>query len=300
MLATEPTPSFRGVESRSGWPLTPTTTTTSPYGRRRSAPRRARACRRSRVIRLPRRCPHRRSRPCPPPPWLAGDMPTEPPALRLVDSPRPTRSSSRPARETTHDFRGGDPLTDPLPRDASGYDPFEGLRFEPPVLRVIDGEGSGRSRRTGGDESSSASSDGDLLIFSETRSAWFTEVDEYSFADDDTATWGHALRRGLAGRGTARAAGCGRRDDGWSAAACAAGEPRPGRAPADAATAAASSATRRASRPTRPATSGAGAAARRSAGSPSASGTGRPGSSIGSSGLARQPTTHPTRRPGCV
>ncbi len=81
-------------------------------------------------------------------------------------------------------------MTDPLPSDASGYDPFEGLRFEPPVLRVIDGEGSGRSRRTGGDEASSASSDGDLLIFSETRSAWFTEVDEYSFADDDTATWG--------------------------------------------------------------------------------------------------------------
>ena len=119
-----------------------------------------------------------RCRPWVSPPWLAGDMPTEPPALRLVETPRPAHGFSPLARETTPDFRGGDPLTDPLPRDASGYDPFEGLRFEPPVLRVIDGEGSGRSRRTGGDETASASRDGDLLIFSETRSAWFTEVDE--------------------------------------------------------------------------------------------------------------------------
>ncbi len=77
-------------------------------------------------------------------PWLAGEMPVEPPSLRLVDSAH------------------SDPLTDPFPD-----------RMAPPVLRVIDG---GRQPDAG-----HRPPDDDLLIFSQT--AWFTQVDE-SVVDD--------------------------------------------------------------------------------------------------------------------
>ena len=116
-----------------------------------------------------------------PPPWLADDMPMEPPSLRLVEASRPAGAPM------------GDPLTDPLPPD-----PFDGLRFEPPVLRVIDGDG-GRNRRTGGAEHAGAATaepDGDLLIFGQMRSAWFTEVDESKLADDDTQSWGRLSDEG--------------------------------------------------------------------------------------------------------
>jgi hypothetical protein len=114
------------------------------------------------------------------PPWQADDLPAEPPALRLVE----------PA-----------PLADPaLSGERAPYrDEFEGgLRFEPPALRLVgtnrnDGSANGNGAANGGSTSGERSrrarkqsaepadppttdeSDGDLLIFAEARSAWFTD-----------------------------------------------------------------------------------------------------------------------------
>ncbi len=93
-------------------------------------------------------------------PWLAGDMPTEPPSLRLVESP-PSGPSAGPDR------------------------------LAPPVLRVIDG---GRQP-----DAVDRPVDDDLLIFSQTHTAWFTEIDEQGLADDALG-WGRLA------------------DDGWRAA----------------------------------------------------------------------------------
>jgi hypothetical protein len=101
-----------------------------------------------------------------PPPWLAPDMPSEPPSLRLVENPP------------------RDPLTDPL------MDPL-GDRMAPPVLRVIDGEGAGRGRRpaTAAGDDVTGEQDGDLLIFSAAaRTAWFAGAPDPSSADD--MAWG--------------------------------------------------------------------------------------------------------------
>jgi hypothetical protein len=96
------------------------------------------------------------------PPWQ--DMPKEPPALRLVES----------------QLGGLDSTVPDLPAVT-----------EPPPLRVIDGNG-GRPRRTNGVSPAASSgttltaldrsttppvpegNDGDLLIFAQARSAWFT------------------------------------------------------------------------------------------------------------------------------
>lgn len=135
-----------------------------------------------------------------PPPWLADDMPTEPPSLRLVEPP------------------AGDPLTDPI-----GFDRL----VDPPVLRVIDGEGNrGNTYPPGGGAGSSNggygghnggttytpgradgpswngssgghAADGDLLIFSETASsAWFTQHDDENLVDPVSAHWGEQADEG--------------------------------------------------------------------------------------------------------
>jgi hypothetical protein len=144
------------------------------------------------------------------PPWQADDLPAEPPALRLVEQA---------------------PLADPtLSGEQPQYrDEFDGqLRFEPPALRLVETNGGGNgvvngaaggrgatggnngtggtaerlARRVpaskpvvespgtpGGDES-----DGDLLIFAEARSAWFTdhfgeEDVKLEFANPSDAGW---------------------------------------------------------------------------------------------------------------
>jgi hypothetical protein len=93
------------------------------------------------------------------PPWLADDLPPEPPTLRLVEPP---------------------PRIDPALRD--DLSPLDDLRFDPPPLRLVesepaDGSGRGRSRRAADRPVSAPVSDegdGDLLIFAAARSAWFT------------------------------------------------------------------------------------------------------------------------------
>ncbi|GAA1827990.1 hypothetical protein GCM10009682_53950 [Luedemannella flava] len=119
-----------------------------------------------------------------PPPWLADDLQSDPPVLRLVDSPDYGETPTP------------DPLTDPLQTDSTGE-----MRFGPPQLRVIDNNGSrtaggGRSRRTSQERMApinsapaGAEADGDLLIFSQTRSAWFTHLDEDEPREAEQLAW---------------------------------------------------------------------------------------------------------------
>ncbi len=105
------------------------------------------------------------------PPWLADDLPQEPPMLRLVEPP----SLGAPARR-------GD-LAD-LPQ-------------APPSLRLVEPEEPGRAERNGRRSSLnepsfeppvSAEEDGDLLIFADVRSAWFSDpeaVEDWSSPLDD-------------------------------------------------------------------------------------------------------------------
>ncbi|WP_239126365.1 transposase [Asanoa siamensis] len=102
------------------------------------------------------------------PPWLADDMPPEPPILRLVepppladralrdDSPRETRSRSR-AAERSSDYAA---------------------RYETPPLRLVDTTSDTGSHQLpigiSAPPVSEGEGDGDLLIFAAARSAWFT------------------------------------------------------------------------------------------------------------------------------
>ncbi|WP_029723329.1 hypothetical protein [Salinispora cortesiana] len=104
-----------------------------------------------------------------PPPWLADDMPQEPPVLRLVEPP---------------------PLADRALRD--GADP----QLETPPLRLVDQDGA-RSHQPiehpTGQQSPPVEhrpppvaddGDGDLLIFAQAKSAWFVGQSE-----DDEVDW---------------------------------------------------------------------------------------------------------------
>lgn len=111
------------------------------------------------------------------PPWQSDDMPPEPPMLRLVEPP----PLADPA------------LRDPFTDDIGGHLPTD-VRLDPPPLRLVEGEGAGRSvsrsRRNGvADRSpeppvSGSSDDNDLLIFAAAKSAWFTGREE-----TDVPTW---------------------------------------------------------------------------------------------------------------
>ena len=105
-----------------------------------------------------------------PPPWLADDMPPEPPILRLVEpppladralreeAPRENRSRARDERRTRDDYAA---------------------RYDAPPLRLVE-----RPSDTGSHPQlpigisappvSNDEGDGDLLIFAAARSAWFT------------------------------------------------------------------------------------------------------------------------------
>jgi hypothetical protein len=118
------------------------------------------------------------------PPWLADDLP-EPPTLRLVEPP---------------------PLADRALRDE--LSPLDDLRYDPPPLRLVESEpadhsGGGRGHRGHAAERAfappvSEEDDGDLLIFSATRSAWFTghaEIeDEMAWTSSADTGWQAAER----------------------------------------------------------------------------------------------------------
>jgi hypothetical protein len=77
------------------------------------------------------------------PPWQADDLPSEPPTLRLVEPARPPDDYSR--------------------------DPLGGT----PSLRLV-GAGSGTTELDRPATPRNGNGDGDLLIFAQARSAWFT------------------------------------------------------------------------------------------------------------------------------
>ncbi|HET8642049.1 MAG TPA: hypothetical protein VFM37_08920 [Pseudonocardiaceae bacterium] len=144
--------------SRANWPLV------SPYGEAEDPPAVG-------LDPLPERREGRVK-----PPWQSDDMPAEPPMLRLVEPP---------------------PLADPALRDPliGGYGgelPTD-VRLDPPPLRLVEGEGNGRSIPRGRrnalvDRSPEPpvpnGDDNDLLIFAEARSAWFTGRSE-----DEVPSW---------------------------------------------------------------------------------------------------------------
>ena len=104
------------------------------------------------------------------PPWLADDMPPEPPVLRLVEPPpladRALREESRRARDS---------------RETAA-------RFDTPPLRLVeDPSDTGSHQLPVGISAPPVSSDegdGDLLIFAAARSAWFT-----GHGDDEDLAW---------------------------------------------------------------------------------------------------------------
>ncbi len=112
-----------------------------------------------------------------PPPWLADDMPQEPPVLRLVEPP---------------------PLADRALRD--GADP----QLETPPLRLVDQDGP-RSHQPAEHPTGqhmapvehrpppvADDGDGDLLIFAQAKSAWFvgqSEDDEVDWSSLNDTNW---------------------------------------------------------------------------------------------------------------
>lgn len=105
------------------------------------------------------------------PPWLADDLPQEPPMLRLVEPP---------------------PLADRALRDPAG--PTADPRLDGPPLRLVEPEDPDRNGRLTRSARRAAEpsappvadeGDGDLLIFAAARSAWFTGHPE----DDAQVEW---------------------------------------------------------------------------------------------------------------
>jgi hypothetical protein len=96
------------------------------------------------------------------PPWQADDLPNEPPSLRLVEPDRGARRSDR---------------------DPVGEYPYGGT----PPLRLVEPEPVGSTALDAPLSPSSDDGDGDLLIFAQARSAWFTgHADD---VDDTEITW---------------------------------------------------------------------------------------------------------------
>jgi hypothetical protein len=104
------------------------------------------------------------------PPWLADDLPVEPAMLRLVEPApladpalREGAESARPGRRAARDS------------DSDDERPYERSGRAAPSLRLI-----------GGSAPVDDESDGDLLIFSQIQSAWFSDVDD---PDTSVAPW---------------------------------------------------------------------------------------------------------------
>jgi hypothetical protein len=99
------------------------------------------------------------------PPWQADDLPTEPPSLRLVE---PERGGRRSERDPAGDY---------------GRDPYGAT----PPLRLVEPEPVGTSALDAPMSPQSDEGDGDLLIFAQARSAWFTgHVDD---AEEAEVSW---------------------------------------------------------------------------------------------------------------
>ncbi|GIJ51128.1 hypothetical protein Val02_80140 [Virgisporangium aliadipatigenens] len=114
------------------------------------------------------------------PPWQSDDLPAEPPTLRLVE-PAPL----------------ADPALSSLPQD-SRLDP-PALRLvepDPPPMRATNGSRSAGLDPLGDAPVDLSAADDDLLIFSQCRSAWFTDPTEENDAAEDELDWGTAADLG--------------------------------------------------------------------------------------------------------
>ena len=203
------------------------------------------------------------------PPWLADDLPQEPPMLRLVEPP--------PLADRA--LRDGLTRRRPASGDAAAATGRPGAR--PPATPAGAARRAGRRADRAAERRPpppvehrpppvSDEGDGDLLIFAQARSAWFV-----GHADECRPGLVDHRRHRLAGRRAGGPPG-GRRGD--QRPGCRSGCRRPtwSRARRCARSVhCGSSATRPASPRTPPATSAAGVVARRSAGSRSAAGPGR-------------------------
>jgi len=103
------------------------------------------------------------------PPWLADDLPPEPPMLRLVEPPPLADRALHGDRRVADD-----------------------RHLAAPSLRLVDSDASARGGRPDSDPPAEAftspvsdDGDGDLLIFAAAKSAWFFEQDE-----DSGPEWG--------------------------------------------------------------------------------------------------------------
>ncbi|BCL15595.1 serine/threonine-protein kinase [Micromonospora sagamiensis] len=136
------------------------------------------------------------------PPWLADDLPPEPPMLRLVEQQMPGRADapSAPAPRTApRAERGGDPVDPNADRNArTGFmapaddrtvlNPPAASRPENPPLRLVDRKDAPRLPERPVAERRrppvSDENDGDLLIFAQAKSAWFV-----GHSDDTDLEW---------------------------------------------------------------------------------------------------------------
>lgn len=125
------------------------------------------------------------------PPWLADDLPPEPPALRLVESDSGRGDDNRSA--------DGSPSPDSLRSAQRSADlGAEGeSRLDGPSLRLVSDDARSTSDRgdvSTDDDLPSAppvpdEGDGDLLIFAATRSAWFTRGKSVSWSSTADSGW---------------------------------------------------------------------------------------------------------------
>ncbi|WP_425411373.1 transposase [Longispora albida] len=152
------------------------------------------------------------------PPWQDDDLPAEPPALRLVDPPpladRALREPAPPRKPTFTDGSlmpgpepqlllgpsGEDPLLAPPPPPAD-LPALPPLPEERPLRLVGEPQGSRPARRTRAGRQAAETravpvpeerGDGDLLIFSAAKSAWFTDPDpdaEFDWGGTADAGW---------------------------------------------------------------------------------------------------------------
>jgi len=129
------------------------------------------------------------------PPWLADDLPQEPPALRLVEPPPPTDAVL-----------------------GEGLGGFGGQLLETPPLRLVEPSAeepgrAARGRRAAAEHGTppvNDEGDGDLLIFAAARSAWFVrhpEEAEVDFVTSADSGWRAAEQAAQPATGSATQAG---------------------------------------------------------------------------------------------
>jgi hypothetical protein len=119
------------------------------------------------------------------PPWQADDLPSEPPILRLVE-PGPIAD---PALAIGPTFALPARASEASERAASAE-----LPADPPTLRLVESDREDLSVPRVDDPTAGPADDSDLLIFTQCKSAWFTDVDDVDV--DERPPWQTAADTG--------------------------------------------------------------------------------------------------------